>query len=142
MHSLSFQTEHYQKLHHALPQSSAATALLGTERMSKSGFACHGNGIGRLLIGMERLSKSGTERLGKSGVACHGISSRISGGIFLSLDAPRSGFAILQLLLYLPFRENKEAKAMGARWDAKAKKWYAPSTAVQKKLTTRWTCCT
>jgi hypothetical protein len=29
-------------------------------------------------------------------------------------------------MLNVPFAEKEEAKRLGARWDAKSKKWYAP----------------
>ena len=36
--------------------------------------------------------------------------------------APKSGV----FFLVVPFAQKEEAKALGARWDAAAKKWYVP----------------
>jgi hypothetical protein len=39
--------------------------------------------------------------------------------------------------LKVPYREKEEAKAVGCRWDPKAKRWYAP-LATPKEHIKRW----
>jgi hypothetical protein len=41
-----------------------------------------------------------------------------------------------RIWLDVPFDEKDEAKALGARWDSKAKRWYAPSPTTELE---RWT---
>lgn len=46
----------------------------------------------------------------------------------LRLDRVASGIiqAMANTFLDVPFKEKDEAKALGARWDGGAKKWYVP----------------
>ena len=37
-----------------------------------------------------------------------------------------------------PFDDKSSAKAMGARWDSAARKWYAPTPKVAEGLRTQW----
>lgn len=39
--------------------------------------------------------------------------------------------------LTVPFAEKDDAKALGAKWDPKKKKWYAPSSA-ELSLLAKW----
>lgn len=40
---------------------------------------------------------------------------------------PDTSMPISKTYLNVPFQEKDAAKALGARWDAAAKKWYAPA---------------
>jgi hypothetical protein len=45
---------------------------------------------------------------------------------------------VMRYYLVVPFADKEEVKALGAKWDADKKKWYAPSGDVFEK-TKRWT---
>lgn len=38
----------------------------------------------------------------------------------------------------VPYTEREDAKAMGARWDAAKKLWYAPTLGVSDGMAERW----
>lgn len=52
-------------------------------------------------------------------------------------SVPVSGSKTDQFFLVVPFAEKDEAKALGARWEAKARKWYVPA-GKDKELFKRW----
>jgi hypothetical protein len=52
-------------------------------------------------------------------------------------SVPASGTKTELFFLVVPFAEKDEAKALGARWEAKARKWYVPA-GKDKDLFKRW----
>jgi putative DNA primase/helicase len=43
-----------------------------------------------------------------------------------------------RVFFQVPFDDKDDAKALGARFDGTAKKWYAPDAAVKEALASRW----
>lgn len=54
------------------------------------------------------------------------------------IQAPDSSIAREKTYLYVPYKEKDKAKALGAKWDADKKLWYAPAGTDLKPLE-RWT---
>jgi hypothetical protein len=52
-------------------------------------------------------------------------------------SVPTTGAKIDMFFLVVSFAEKDEAKALGARWEAKARKWYVPA-GKDKELFKRW----
>jgi hypothetical protein len=48
-----------------------------------------------------------------------------------------SGKSKAKLFLDVPFSEKDDAKALGARWDPKARRWYVPD-GIDAQLFSRW----
>ncbi|WP_289305698.1 DUF5710 domain-containing protein, partial [Campylobacter jejuni] len=42
-----------------------------------------------------------------------------------------------RIYLYVPFKDKEKAKSLGAMWDDKEKKWFAPKT-LDKNIFSQW----
>lgn len=53
------------------------------------------------------------------------------------VDLELSSILLARKYIYVPFHEKEEAKALGARWDKSAKRWYIPEGREVKRFQ-RW----